>query len=133
MATVKVPPPGLRLGALAVTWVSYWLLLASLLFTGVTTATPNILLVPTLLPLLLFLPGMVRRQPRSFAYLCFVALLYFTVIVTNLFKPGSPSSDVVALIAVVTLFVAAMLFSRWQKANATSSQEQPPESTHETK
>ena len=86
MATVKIPPPGLRLGALAVTWVSYWLLLASLLFTGVTTATPNILLVPTLLPLLLFLPGMIRRQPRSFAYLCFVALLYFTVIVTNLFK-----------------------------------------------
>ncbi len=99
--------------ACLVSWTSYILLLVSLCAAGLAAGTPTVLLVFGLVPLLLFVPGMIRRSHRSFSYLCFVALLYFTVIVTNLFKPDRSWLDAVALAAVVILFVAAMLCSRW--------------------
>lgn len=95
--------------------------------------TPMLLIVLVLLPLLLFLPGLLRRNPRSFAYLCFVALLYFTVIVTNLFKPDRALADVISLVAVVILFIAAMLCSRWHQASAAQPGDaQLPQSTRES-
>lgn len=102
----------LRVAALA-SWLSYGALLVALLASGLAAGTPAVLLALALAPLLLFVPGMRRRNHRSFSYLCFAALLYFVVIVTNLFKPDRSWLDVAALIAVVALFVAAMLCSRW--------------------
>ncbi len=80
--------------------------------------TPALLLAPALLPLLIFLPALYRAQPRGLAALCFVSLLYFCVIVTQLFAPDASLFDVAALIGVVFLFVAAMLCSRWQRRTA---------------
>lgn len=101
-------------------WSSYILLLVSLGVAGLVAGTPTVLLVFALAPLLLFVPGMIRRSHRSFSYLCFVALLYFTVIVTNLFKPDRSWLDAVALAAVMILFVAAMLCSRWLQRRPSS-------------
>lgn len=115
---VATPDQPLWAAALA-TWLSYGLLLIALLASGLTAGTPVVLLVLALAPLLLFVPGMYRRDHRSFSYLCFVALLYFVVIVTNLFEPDRSWLDAIALVAVVMLFVAAMLCSRWL-------QRQPP-------
>lgn len=77
--------------------------------------TPVLLLIPALLPLLLFVPAVYRARPRGLALLCFVCLLYFCVIVTRLFAPDADLFDAAALIAVVTLFIAAMLCSRWRR------------------
>lgn len=108
--------PERRLWAACVaSWSSYILLLASL-----AADTPPVLLVLVLPPLLLFAPGMYRRDHRSFSYLCFVALLYFVVIVTNLFNPDRSWLDAIALVAVVMLFVAAMLCSRWLQRQPSS-------------
>lgn len=78
-------------------------------------STSPLMLLPALLPLLIFIPGAWRSDPRSLALLCFVCLLYFCVITVRLFAPDRTAFDAIAMIAVVTLFVAAMLFTRWRK------------------
>jgi uncharacterized membrane protein len=78
-------------------------------------STSPLMLLPALLPLLIFIPGAWRSNPRSLALLCFVCLLYFCVITVRLFAPDRTAFDAIAMIAVVTLFVAAMLFTRWRK------------------
>lgn len=78
-------------------------------------STSPLMLLPALLPLLIFIPGAWRGDPRSLALLCFVCLLYFCVVTVRLFAPDRTAFDVIAMLAVVTLFVAAMLFTRWRK------------------
>ena len=73
------------------------------------------LLVITLLPLLIFIPGIIREHYKSLSMLCFVTLLYFLVAVTNLFSPTRSSFDIVETVLIVVLFNAAMLFSRWKQ------------------
>lgn len=90
--------------------------LAAAITTGILSGdTPALLLIPALLPLLIFVPAVYRARPRGLALLCFVCLLYFCVIVTRLFAPDADLFDAAALIAVVTLFIAAMLCSRWRR------------------
>lgn len=99
---------GLTLGSLL-------LLLGAIAGRMLSGGTSPLMLVPALLPLLIFLPGAWRRNPRSLALLCFVCLLYFCVLTVRLFAPDRTAFDVVAMGAVVALFVAAMLFTRWRK------------------
>lgn len=101
--------------ARATTWIAYVALLAGLLLDAYASNLHLPLTVAAVAPLLLFLPGLYTENPRSVAMLCFVCLLYFMVIVTNVFEAKRTAFDIVALIAVVILFVAAMLFSRWLK------------------
>lgn len=90
--------------------------LAAAITAGILSGdTPALLLIPALLPLLIFVPAVYRARPRGLALLCFVCLLYFCVIVTRLFAPDADLFDAAALIAVVTLFIAAMLCSRWRR------------------
>jgi uncharacterized membrane protein len=77
--------------------------------------TPPLLLIPALLPLLIFVPAVCRGSPRGLAALCFVCLLYFCVIMTRLFAPDAAPFDGLALLAVVALFISAMLGSRWRR------------------
>ncbi len=101
------------------TWISYWLLIVSLIVGGLVSGTPGILLVFAVIPLLIFIPGMRRENHRSISMLCFTTLLYFTAIVANLFEPDRSFFDLSAVIAVVTLFIVTMMYSRWlQRARA---------------
>jgi len=67
------------------------------------------------LPLILFLPGLVRGNWKTCLWLCFVLLLYFSIIVTHLFMPGASTVNWLQLIALLLLFVSAMMFSRWRQ------------------
>lgn len=98
----------LTLGSLA-------LLIGAIAGRMLSGTTSPLMLLPALLPLLIFIPGAWRSDPRSLALLCFVCLLYFCVLTVRLFAPDRTAFDVAAMIAVVTLFVAAMLFTRWRK------------------
>jgi uncharacterized membrane protein len=90
--------------------------LAAAITAGILSGdTPALLLMPALLPLLIFVPAVYHARPRGLAFLCFVCLLYFCVIVTRLFAPDADLFDAAALIAVITLFIAAMLCSRWRR------------------
>jgi len=75
---------------------------------------PWVIWVALLLPLLLFVPGVLRDRPRSFIWLCFVSLLYFMRLVTDLFaSPGSPLHWL-GMLAVILLFCSAMMYVRWR-------------------
>jgi uncharacterized membrane protein len=98
-----------------ITWIAYLMLLISLLGDGILSGIAWPLLVIVIAPLLIFLPGLYKKDARSLVMLCFVCLLYFTVIVTNLFETDRTIFDFSSLVAVVFLFVGAMMFSRWQR------------------
>jgi uncharacterized membrane protein len=97
-----------------VTWLSWSALLLQQTVDAWTHEAPWFIWVLKVLPLLLFLPGMLRDNLRSFIWLCFVCLGYFLILVQRMF--AQPESLLVAggLLAVVLLFVAAMLYVRWR-------------------
>ncbi len=73
---------------------------------------PWIIWCGKLLPLLIFVPGMLKDRLRSFIWLCFMCLLYFIALVQYLFSaPGSLLAQT-GMLAVVVLFTAAMLYVR---------------------
>ena len=75
---------------------------------------PWVIWLGKLLPLLIFLPGMMRDNLRTYIWLCFVSLLYFIALVERLFaRPDNPLA-IIGMVAVVVLFVAAMLYVRWR-------------------
>ena len=68
------------------------------------------------LPLLVFLPGLVRKSFRTYIWLCFVLLLYFLKMVLNLWHPLVSWVDWALVSVLVALYISAMLFARWQQA-----------------
>ena len=104
------------------TWFSYCLLLAQQLVDAWAQGAPWIVWLVKLLPLLIFLPGMLNDNLRSFIWLCFVCLLYFIVLVQRLFVVPGDSLAVVGTMAVVSLFIAAMLYVRWRARELRSAQ-----------
>src|SRR6185369_4210200 len=51
-----------------------------------------------IVPLALFLPGLLRGAWRSYQWLCFVVCVYFFVIVERLFRPTSSALTWVSLV-----------------------------------
>jgi len=98
-----------------ITWGSYFLFFLSMITGGYLSGVPVSLLLIVSLPLILFLPGMARENDKSLSMLCFVSLLYFIPMVTNVMAPDWDFFDVTSLILISTLFVASMMFSRWKK------------------
>ncbi len=95
-------------------WLSYGVLLGQQVAEVWFGNAPWIIWLAVVLPLVIFLPGMLQDQLRSYIWLCFVLLLYFMRLVVALFEaPGSPM-HIVGMIAVVTLFTSAMLYVRWR-------------------
>lgn len=100
--------------ARSLTWASWALLLAVQTAEAWQAQLPLIFWLVMLLPLLIFLPGMLKNKLRSYIWLCFVCLIYFLVLVLRLFaRPDSPLA-ITGMVAVVILFIAAMLFVRWR-------------------
>ena len=103
-----------RAGAARLTWVCWSaLLLQQAVDAGVHQA-PWFIWLLKLLPLLLFLPGMLNDNLRSFIWLCFVCLGYFLILVQRVFAQPDSLLVIGGLIAVVILFIAAMLYVRWR-------------------
>lgn len=65
------------------------------------------------IPLAIFIPGMVKQHYKTYSWLCFATLLYFTAYVVEVGSPMGTLSDTIGLILSVILFVAAMYTSRW--------------------
>ncbi len=75
---------------------------------------PVIVWVFRVLPLLIFVPGMIADKLRSYIWLCFVSLLYFLTLVLRLFADPANPIAILAMVSVVSLFVSAMLYVRWR-------------------
>lgn len=96
------------------TWCSYALLLAQQTLDAALAQAPAVIWVFKLLPLLLFLPGMRRDNLRSYIWLCFVCLGYFAVLVERLFVAPGSALLITGMVAVVVLFISAMMYVRWR-------------------
>lgn len=97
-----------------VTWSAWAILLLQQAMDALSHQAPWFIWSLKLLPLLLFLPGMLRDNLRSYIWLCFVCLGYFLVLVQRAFaQPDSPLV-ITGMVAVVVLFIAAMLYVRWR-------------------
>lgn len=67
-----------------------------------------------IIPLLLPIVGLLKRSPRSAAWLCFILCFYFISGVLSVSaRPESAHGWLIAIIS-CTLFVTAMIFIRWQ-------------------
>lgn len=69
-------------------------------------------------PLLAFLPWLLARNPRTLIWLCFLLMIYFLVAVPNAMLPITVWINYVEVALVVSLFVSAMLYSRWLQRDA---------------
>lgn len=71
------------------------------------------LLIIQSLPLLIFLPGLLKDNPRTHIGLCFVVLLYFIKGVEGVFHPARSWFDIALIVFSVSIFISSMLTSRW--------------------
>ena len=79
--------------------------------THITPATPVIWLIQTL-PLLIFLKGLLQNNLRTYAWMCFVVLLYFTHGVLLAFDPPRRWLGVTEIVLCTIMFVAMILYIR---------------------
>ncbi|MDE0951534.1 MAG: DUF2069 domain-containing protein [Halioglobus sp.] len=105
---------GLRSSAEVLTWLSWSALLLQQTVDAWQSQAPVFIWAVKLLPLMMFLPGMLRDNLRSYIWLCFICLGYFLVLVQRVFAQPDSLLVISGLVAVVVLFNAAMLYVRWR-------------------
>lgn len=93
-------------------WTSWLVLFLQQLLDALALGVPWIIWVGKLLPLLLFLPGMLRDRLRSYIWLCFVLMLYFIALVERVFAVPGSGAAWLGLAAVVCLFTCGMFYVR---------------------
>ena len=105
---------GLSARMAVLVWCSWGVLLLQQVLDAWIHQAPWIIWLGKLLPLLLFLPGMLRDRLRSFIWLCFVCLVYFITLVERLFAQPGSALAMIGMTAVVVLFISSMLYVRWR-------------------
>ncbi|MET0355830.1 MAG: DUF2069 domain-containing protein [Cellvibrio sp.] len=112
-ALIKVEQK-LALGLL-ITHSSYgvFLLLMSWLNFAVSNGGVKLWLVK-ICPLLIFIPGFIKKKYRTYSWLCFAVLPYFIWITPLVMGRGSWGDWAMTLL-IVTIFSAAMMTSRWMQ------------------
>lgn len=129
--TAGVPRGGASAWLWGLAWLSWLLLLSQQATDAYLLGLPWIFWCGKLLPLLVFLPGMLKDRLRSFIWLCFISLLYFITLVERLFAfPGSALAQM-GMAAVVVMFVASMLYvrARGPELRAAGADPTPQEAT----
>ncbi|WP_339897044.1 DUF2069 domain-containing protein [uncultured Gilvimarinus sp.] len=77
-------------------------------------------------PLALFIPGIWIGHHRTYSWLCFVILFYFTAFVVEAMSPFGNLVDYLATALSVILFLAAMMSSRWRQHSRLALSQNPP-------
>ena len=98
------------LAALGASYVIFILLISWLNFQG-ANSNFKIWLVKVI-PLLILVPGLIKKNHRAYSWLCFVILPYFIFITPALFEIFAWKNWVYLSLTVV-IFIAAMMVSRW--------------------
>ncbi len=102
------------------------LMLAQALDTWVRDAPLAIYLL-RILPLAIFLPGLIRDRVRTYIWLCFVILLYFLTVVLRLFYDPADPVAWVAMVSIVVYFNAGMMYVRWRSQEVRAAQQATPD------
>lgn len=69
------------------------------------------------LPLLLFIPGLIKRSHKSAAWLSYMSMLYFILAVLLAFTPGASGWGWGLVLVSLIVFISSMLFTRWKKTD----------------
>lgn len=103
------------------TKIAYFVLLAALAFSSFVPGPPEgvsifLVLAVKFIPLLIVLPGLLLNKLRSYVWLCFIVLFYFTrAFVDAYMRDESVWVDSFITLTTIVLFMAAMYFVKWQK------------------
>ena len=116
----------LRYRAWLATWISFTVLALLQALDAWQRGAPWFIWMVKLLPLLMFVPGMLRDNLRSYIWLSFITLGYFIILVQRLFAQPDSFYGISAMTAVVVLFIASMLYVRWRARELRMAQP-PPE------
>ena len=99
------------------TQISYWgLMLVTAVHLYLQSAPPIIYAI-SLLPLMIFIPGMLADRLRTLIWLGFVLLLYFYNAVQNMAVPEPQAMDIAELVLTIVLFCASMVYARIRQVN----------------
>jgi len=85
------------------------------LFRGAPLGVAIFLWLFRLLPFLIFLPGLRRNNLRTYAWLSFVVLMFFTHAVVTAFVPGELFYGLIYSFLCVGLFCALLVYIRMAK------------------
>jgi len=67
------------------------------------------------LPLLLFIPGLIKRSHKAASWLAYMIMLYFVLAVLLVFSPGSSIWGWLMVVTTLLIFISSMMFTRWKK------------------
>lgn len=97
--------------------LQYLLIVVSTLWLVPTHKQPSITIcIMSMLPLLILLPWILRRSIRAHIWLCFLMLGYFLPAVQHAFMHEQYGwLPLIEIANAVCLYVAAMLFARWEQ------------------
>lgn len=96
---------------------SYALLLVVIAVNLWMKNAPWVIFLVYLLPLLIFLPGMITDTIRNLIWMGFALLMYFAILVYKLSVPEPLALDISELVLTVVLFSASMFYARIRQAN----------------
>jgi uncharacterized membrane protein len=111
-----------------VVWITWSLLVLQQAADLWMRQAPWIIWLALMLPLVIFVPGMLRDNLRSYIWVCFVSLLYFMRLVLALFARPDDWLAITGMVAVVLLFISAMLYVRWRARELRAAERGPSES-----
>ena len=102
-----------RLGVLASYYalVGFFFVSTPMMLSSLSFGTLSIALLQTL-PLLIFAPGLQRTRLRTYGWMSFVVLLYFTHAVLVAFRPEQLTQGLIEVLLCVALFTFLTLFIR---------------------
>ncbi|KZY31383.1 MULTISPECIES: DUF2069 domain-containing protein [unclassified Oleiphilus] len=107
--------------AYCITWASYLLLILMMIITSLPSylpegSSPWVVVSVKLSPLLIILPGLIKDSLRSYTWLCFIVLFYFTQAVVEAFLSQGAGLDLVITLLTVNIFLSAMFYIKWERA-----------------
>ncbi len=82
---------------------------------GTSIAAPIILWLFKCLPLLIFIPGLIKGSHKTASWLSYVTMIYFVLAILLMFTAGSDIWGRLMPLTTLILFTAAMLYTRWKK------------------
>jgi uncharacterized membrane protein len=101
----------------AITKLSYFLLLLALAGNLWLQNQPVVIYFLVLLPLVIFIPGILTDNNRTLIWMGFVLLLYFAAAVYGVAKPQPLFLDIAELVLTIVLFCASMFYVRIKQVN----------------
>ncbi|WP_250654778.1 DUF2069 domain-containing protein [Alkalimarinus coralli] len=104
----------------AIALLSYLLLLVLMVISTIFSTLPpeasrGFMLAIKVVPLIIFLPGLLKGNLRAHIWLCFVVLFYFTRSVVDAFLTEGAILEAITTATTVVLFLASMMNVYWQK------------------